>query len=503
MTSGELYIRPATAGLRLQTSEAKVAEGSLDISKKSHAGAIRFNSMKTNSVIKLRVPFSLEQEVNDLSLKLEVLYTTEKGEFSIALNPTTSIMLPLGVNVQDVFKHNALFSKFTISSATDGPLQLLGTKLAGSKAFNAECGITITRPLTIFPRQPADFLYKITQLSPVPSSLSQSSKKDSKTALSLVVHYICLEEEIDNSVCQELRKVFKNTPLQPFARLIVPTVLAELQAHLTPYELERIAILKEITTSLISDVKWHHHFSGLGYSVKGNQDTASIIAQNIQDWQQRTPTIPLIPLSLDAEAIANSRSVIIPVEVPSVTVVHTADLHLLTTLPISSDTPVAAFNQAISASLNIKWTRIWDSPAPDSAAPSGDLDFVYEVVGATDTWLIGGRRKGHFKASRSPEGKKNRLKFPVVLIPLREGFLPYPSVEIKPASAVRSTRPGTANGDDDVSRKAPLITCETDYKNSGEIIRVISDARKTTVSLDASGPGGGAWLLETERRTVV
>jgi len=195
--------------------------------------------------------------------------------------------------------------------------------------------------------------------------------------------------------------------------------------------------------------------------------------------------------------------VIIPVEVPSVTVVHTADLRLLTTLPISSDTPIAAFNEAISASLHIKWTRIWDSPAPDSTTPSDDLDFVYEVVGATDTWLIGGRRKGHFKVSKSPEGKKNRLEFPVVLIPLREGFLPYPSVEIKPASTVRSIRPGTANGDDDVSRKAPLVTCETDYKNSGETIRVISDARKTTVSLDASGPSGGAWLLETERRTVV
>ena len=54
--------------------------------------------------------------------------------------------------------------------------------------------------------------------------------------------------------------------------------------------------------------------------------------------------------------------------------------------------------------------------------------------------------------------------------------------------------------DDSATRAAkPVVSCETDYKTSGETIRVISDARKTTVSLDASGPQGGAWLLETER----
>jgi hypothetical protein len=50
--------------------------------------------------------------------------------------------------------------------------------------------------------------------------------------------------------------------------------------------------------------------------------------------------------------------------------------------------------------------------------------------------------------------------------------------------------------------KQPAITCETNYKNSGETIRVITNAWKTTVSLDASGPQGGAWLLESERRGI-
>jgi len=129
---------------------------------------------------------------------------------------------------------------------------------------------------------------------------------------------------------------------------------------------------------------------------------------------------------------------------------------------------------------------------------SHDLEFVYEVSGSADTWLIGGKRKGHFKVPRGQEQSKQKLIFPLVLIPLREGFLPYPNVEIKAAASTRLLRSGALSPDE--SRTAlPIVSCETDFKNFGETIRVISDARKITVSLDASGPQGGAWLLETER----
>ena len=44
------------------------------------------------------------------------------------------------------------------------------------------------------------------------------------------------------------------------------------------------------------------------------------------------------------------------------------------------------------------------------------------------------------------------------------------------------------------------ITSEMDYRNVAETVRVISNAASTTLSLDTSGPQGGAWLLESERR---
>jgi hypothetical protein len=147
---------------------------------------------------------------------------------------------------------------------------------------------------------------------------------------------------------------------------------------------------------------------------------------------------------------------------------------------------------------------MWDTEQLDQSSAENDfLEFFYELSGSPDTWLIGGKRKGHFRIPKdpSPNGVQKH-SFPVVLIPLREGFLPFPTVEIKPAPFVKAHKPGQGGSEEDTRIKQTNITCETDFKNAGETIRVISNSRSTTVSLDASGPQGGAWLLECERRNA-
>ncbi|RDL34541.1 Uncharacterized protein BP5553_07669 [Venustampulla echinocandica] len=499
VTSGVLHIRAATAGLRLQTAEVKVVDGSLELSKKSEAGVIRFGPLASGSTTKIRLPFNLEHEANDITLKLELSYTTDKGTFSFATTPSVSIILPLGVNVHDVFKHRALFSKFTISSATSSPLRLLSTTLEGSEVFEAQSGVTLTRPLMIFPRQPASMLYKITKRTPTTPLPRSSSHKDQKsTSLSLVLHYICLEEEIDDAITKSLQAAHQDTPLHQYSRLIIPTVITELRSRLSPYDFEKIAILSELSTSVLSNIRWRDRFLGLGHDEDEDQDIATMLSESLQTWQQNTPSISLMPIGIGKDTLVDHRSIIIPVGIPAVTVVHTADLKLAGITTVCSNTVIAVANQPISASLKIKWTRQWDEEHKPDDIQAQDLEFYYEVSGASDTWLIGGKRKGHFTVPKESGGGEiaQRLSFPVVLIPLREGTLPFPNVDIKPAPLARVNKPGDNN--EDSSRGN--ITCETDYKNVGETIRVINDARKTTVSLDASGPQGGAMLLETEAR---
>lgn len=498
--SGALHVRAATAGLRLQTSETSVVDGDFEISNKSEAGIIRFGAMASGSTSRIRMLFNLEHEVNDISVKLEVSYTTKNGDFVFAANPSVSVMLPLGVNVQDVFKHKALYSRFTISSATSRPLRLLSTKLENSDVFQAQSGGALTKPLIIFPRQPASILYRITRPSSKSLKSPPGSGKGLKSPLSLTVHYICVEEEIDNAVTLSLNKFFKETELYAYARLITHTVISVLRQQISDDNVEHIAVLSEIPMSILSPVKWHEHFAGLGYASQGKEEVATLIAEKLGTWQRENPKIALMSVSVDEATISASRSIIIPVEVPPVTVVHTADLKLIDVPSISGTIPIVSSTQPISASLVVKWTRLWDtqSPEPKPSEKSPDLEFVYEVSGLTDTWLIGGRRKGHFRVPTGHDrDQKQTLAFPVVMIPLREGVLPYPHVDIKPSPISRAV----VNGEGRAQTKPAAVTCETDYKNAGESIRVISNTRKVTVSLDASGPQGGAMILEVERRT--
>ena len=499
--SGELHVRAATAGLRLQTSEAKVVNGPLEISKKSEAGIIRFGAVEKKSSSKLVIPYNLEHEVNGISLKLEISYITEKGTFFFATLPSVSIMLPLGVNVQDVFKHKALFSKFTIASASSSPLRLLRIRLENSEVFKAEGGTILSKPLTIFPRQPASMLYKITKLGSAPIPVPSTPKQNKKALLSLVLNYTCLEEEIENAVTQDLDQALESNPLHPYTQLIIHAVIAELLGHLSPYDLEHTAVLEEVSTAGLASIRWRDHFSGLGRTPNQKEELSIKLEEFLQEWQRRRPAIPLLPITINEETISKSRSIIIPVDIPSVTVVHTADLKLVEPSPLA--TVVAALNQPISTNLTIKWTRIWDNKfSLDGTCPAQttDLDFFYEISAASDTWLIGGKRKGHFKVPRKIISMPNnhKLTFPIILIPLREGYLPFPEVVIKPAPVAKVLN---ASGVEE-SLKHQHVSCETDFKNSAETIRVISDAKKTTVSLDASGPQGGAWLLGSERREL-
>ena len=499
LKSGELHLKAGTAGLRLQTSDVRVVEGLLDIRQASRPGVLAMGVMTPRSSATLRVPFTLEHEVNDVFLKLEVSYTTCRGTFHFANISCMSVTLPLGVNVQDFFKHRTLFSRFTISSAGTKPLRLLRTHLGGSDVFQVLSGSSPFKPVVVFNRQPASALYRISPKA----TLNRDYSRCSKSTIFLILHYACIEDEIHMAFTLAVQQVLHLTHLDSFTGIVVPAILDELRVRLSPYDIEQCAMTERLSTSILLDVQWHKHFAGLGRSQQ-RENVAAQIIECLRAWQQETPYIEIIPTRSGPDLADSCRSIVIPVEIPSVTVVHTASLKLSTQ---NSDSSFAGvLNEPMTASLHIRWTRAWDMDvvAGDSAhSRKKDLHFVYEVVGPSDTWLIGGRRKGHFDVSTDVQASKQDLQFPIVLVPLRDGFLPYPSIEIKLAPIIRSVWPRSSNSEPEHTQSRHSASCETDYQNANETVHVVRDTWKTTLSLDASGPMGGAWLLECQPRQAI
>ncbi|SPQ24904.1 84f62d9b-9a14-4859-8641-d27b7d119c3d [Thermothielavioides terrestris] len=542
ITSCEVKIKSATGGLRLVMSEAEVI-GSPQPTK-SQGGVFTFGPMAAHNVIKIRFPFTVEQDLLDVAVRAEVTYSTDKGSFTFFKASSVPISLALEVNVQDIFKHDALFSRFAVSTANDSPLRLLKSELLSSDLFESHFGQPPSHPVLVFPKQPASLLYKITRKPG--SKLGPKVKK----TLYLKLYYSIIQDEIDALFEQALTAALESTPLKEFSKLIISKVRSRVRTGLSAYDLEKATLLGELPTSFLLSTNWEKQFAGLGSGPQDGSGSAAAIATFLRNWLHSHPVLDLpqpepssaSTSTTDATTVIQQqqKTILIPVDIPPVSVVHTADIRLhpplqslaglsgldpgLSERESSSGTgascPTAVVNQLLPATLHLRWTRAWDTAA-DGRARAQDLEFGYEVSAPADTWLVGGRRRGHFviPAMGEDAGKEGKpgestvimmsstveteAEIPLVLIPLREGYLPLPSVEIREVGfgdgEGGAGGPGSGGGGAGSGPGGGAYGhCEMDYKNVGEAVCVVADRGRVTVSLDASGASGGPLVLECE-----
>ncbi|KAI0385690.1 trafficking protein particle complex subunit 10 [Hypomontagnella monticulosa] len=505
LAGAEVRVKAATGGLRLLTSEAKCV-GSVDFAKPPEGSLFHFGDIPAHTSARIRFPYTVEQETPNISIRIEVSYSIENGTFFFSKTPSIETALALGVNVQDVFKHKALYSRFTVSTASHSPLRLFRSELVSSEVFESEFGVPPSAPVVIFPKQPASLLYKITR------KLDVKIHPKIRKTMYLRLHYSVLQEEVESLIENSLAESLRDASLHPFSRLLCSAVIPHARRSLTGHDLERAALLGSVSTVFLSSVNWAKYFTGLG-KAPDNTDYSQALVSFLKTWQAANPM-----LSLDPSVPAEPRSILIPVDIPSLTIVHTADIRLQqqpsSTLPSDLSSPTVCVNQLLPASLHLKWTRVWDTTTPPTQQT--DLEFSYEVSALPDTWLLGGRRKGHFvipapSSLPSPQeatdegdtgGGMNsyestpatEAEIPILLVPLREGRLPYPSIDMREVRPYEDAAPSTP-----VDAGSGGVHFETDVRNLGETVRVLADKARVTLSLDASGPGGGPLVLDAER----
>ncbi|KAI6777877.1 Trafficking protein particle complex subunit-like protein [Emericellopsis cladophorae] len=164
--SCEVRIRPATGGLRMLMNEA-VCVGQPDcFAKPPEAGVFRLGALPRDSPTIIQFPYTIEQDVAEIVAKLDVSYHTDQdGPFATSETSKIPISLAVGVNVQDIFKHSFMYSRFSVSTGSTQPLRLYDSELLDSGIFEATRSGLASSTLDIFPDHPTTLVYKVQRKS--------------------------------------------------------------------------------------------------------------------------------------------------------------------------------------------------------------------------------------------------------------------------------------------------------------------------------------------------
>lgn len=129
-----------TTGLKLVSTKAlndTTVNPDVDISTQDgRPPIVVLENIQENSKTVVTIPYAVDSELTKFRIKAYVDYTTEDGEsFHHALDQVIDVSLELSVNVQDFYKANKLFSKFTMSCTSEHPVRILNTSLESNGDF--------------------------------------------------------------------------------------------------------------------------------------------------------------------------------------------------------------------------------------------------------------------------------------------------------------------------------------------------------------------------------
>lgn len=251
---GRLSLRAASAGLRLHTAQAEVRNGGVAITDKSQPGSISFGQFHSNTTAHMTVPYSLEKDLKEITVRVEVAYATERGEFIYACGSKTSTVLPITINVRDTFKNSALFSVFTVGTADSVPVKILKCTVEGNEDFSATSQILDSGQHNVFNRQPLSYVSKIRRTLRERRDLATIETIQRK--LFLHVEYRCLNQEILAVAEMVYSTALAATPLQKLSRLLLPAFLTTLRSRISVQQLEVAGLLHEMDVGGFEDYGW-------------------------------------------------------------------------------------------------------------------------------------------------------------------------------------------------------------------------------------------------------
>ncbi|KAF2857438.1 hypothetical protein K470DRAFT_283809 [Piedraia hortae CBS 480.64] len=388
-------LRPTSAGLRLHLADIELV-GIERANGKTLGFALA--GMEAGHKAAVIMPYTVEQNVHKISIRVQISYETSKGSFRFLSSPTLRHGLPLDVDVNDIFHMDRLFSNFTIRSTDKQPLTILKTSLSSSPAYTVRAPPPAEDMMTI-EHLPAKLMYQITRVP-------ESSVRRQDAALILSIHYLSAQELLVEEMRQLFSKRLEDSRYKGLSRLLVPFVI-ERSKTVIQVDMETVMFRHEMAFPNFAEFGWGDVINALPTDVR----------LGLQDWLENWHTDhENLPVDLhSATAKHSARLLRIPVDVPTVDAVFHAALEI-------DKGHVLKLGEPVEAKLKITHTNDWSSRSVFGEGSGNTREYIVDIGAEADTWLIGGRTRVHIQGSTT---------LPLMLVPLKGGGLHLPRVHIR------------------------------------------------------------------------
>ncbi|KAK9370847.1 trafficking protein particle complex subunit 10 [Lipomyces kononenkoae] len=456
--SGKVTARSASSGLRLLIlqTEASLKHGdstqSFELKHTAEATPLlEFGPLNPESTLCLAIPYMIETEMKELYIRVQVEFKTKSQEFySLSVTRHVSIGLPLAVNVQDIFKASKLFSKFSVSCiGPSTPLRIVSGVLTGNEQFAVSGGRNTDRPCVAFPKQAVTYVYSVTQ------NPKEDLQIQNRLPLSLVIQYRQLEDEMRATLRRTIAAKLKSVGMEKYQRLVEQHAQDQLICDFTSY-----GFLNKLVMGKYETGQWEAVLTQI------RRPDSEIVSDCLAEIYNDIPA--------DSEEILAeyTKEVVILVEIPTIQLLFTVEVQysMESGQPADSIKPqlqsscmfsdkVFYIGQAIPVILRLECSTAWSQDGRDLLG-TGEIEFGYEVMAPSDTWIVSGKRKGHFIISDKP------ITFPLVILPIRHGNILLPTIEVRPSQ-----------------RQHEQVTAEMEYKNNAESVLVLPEISNVVLAV--------------------
>lgn len=461
LKSVDIRLKPATSGLRIHNANAQIAAGTATIKANDTASFISLVELASLETVTISVPYELDDAHSEITVGLEI--TSNEPKLDYRTIQTITVELPLDINVHDLFKSDHIFQRFHIKTSNDIPLQILDLNFQDTDAFKVTEPPGQSFPTTVFAKHPATYMYEVRQIKGEDEADTKRQCGAEEAPLILTVDYQCYDELVLQTVLNRFSDDVGKSGSKSLQSLLVHTLNIRLRGILSASSYTEAALLGYIRCPDFQDIGWPSFLRDLPPGM--TEELKSFL--EIWHTQNQRISLPDSAANQDKsnwDTMLPRRTIVISVPLPHLDILQIASLKIP-----KLHNQCAAVGVGITAKLTLRHTRRW-SIKSNIISP----EFMYDIDAPTETWLIGGQRRGRFSAE---EGEVKT--WDVILIPLKTGKLLLPFIDVRV-----------------VGKDADHISCETEFGGFGQTLTVIGNLKSTTVTMD----GNEARLISAENQ---